>query len=180
MKQIKRMAVLLITAAFLILTPVSALAARQEYVPTKAVFYDLDAGNWVERYEETFSYTKNARLKAYTNKSLPSGSASQTKYTWRGNFLKKEENPYYTTTYIYKNKKLKSSTKVEQFSDAVTTTSVSWKKRKGTVTSSAGDTGTITVNKRNQMINYTWVDSDGKKYTRTVKFRTWFFLWLQI
>ena len=170
MKQIKRMAVLLITAAFLILTPVSALAARQEYVPTKAVFYDLDAGNWVERYEETFSYTKNARLKAYTNKSLPSGSASQTKYTWRGNFLKKEENPYYTTTYIYKNKKLKSSTKVEQFSDAVTTTSVSWKKRKGTVTSSAGDTGTITVNKRNQMINYTWVDSDGKKYTRTVKY----------
>ena len=68
MKQIKRMAVLLIAAAFLLLTPVSALAARKEYVPTKAILYELKDGNWVESDEETYSYTKNARLKAYTNK----------------------------------------------------------------------------------------------------------------
>jgi hypothetical protein len=63
MKQIKRMAVLLITAAFLLLTPMSALAARQEYAPTKAVFYELEDGNWIECREETYSYTKNGRPK---------------------------------------------------------------------------------------------------------------------
>ena len=152
MKQIKRMAVLLITAAFLLLTPMSALAARQEYAPTKAVFYELKDGNWVASYEETYSYTKNARLKAYTYKSLTSSHTATTTYTWKGNFLKKQDDSYYTTTYSYKKKKLKSSSEVNKSSGKTTTTSVGWKKRKGTVTGSDGATGSITVNKRNQMI----------------------------
>lgn len=88
MKQIKRMAVLLVTAAFLLLTPVSALAAKQEYVPTKAVFYYLDEGKWVKNYEETYSYTKNGRIKAYTIK-YGDDDTSKTTYTWKGNYLKK-------------------------------------------------------------------------------------------
>ncbi len=170
MRQIKRMAVLLIAAALLILTPMSALAARQEYVPTKVVFYELKDGNWVACYEETYSYTKNARLKAYTYKSLTSSYTATTTYTWKGNFLKKAEYPTYTSTYSYKNKKLTSSTSMHNPSKEVTTQSVSWKKRKGVFTNSNGTTGNITVNKRNQMINFTLVYSNGKKFTTTLKY----------
>ena len=169
MKQIKRMAVLLTAAAFLLLTPVSALAARQEYVPTKAVFLELEDGKWVPSYEETYTYTKNGRIKSYTYKSLTSSFTDKITYTWKGNYLKKLENPSHTTTYSYKKKKLKSSANVSKAS-GTTTSSVSWKKRKGTLTSTDCYTGTITVNKRNQMINYTRIDSGGKKYTRKVKY----------
>ena len=102
MKQIKRMTVLLITAAFLLLTPVSALAAKKEYVPTKAIVYELKDGNWVESDEETYSYTKNARLKVFTTRSLTSSYTYKAAYTWKGNFLKKEDGSYYITTYSYK------------------------------------------------------------------------------
>ncbi len=168
MKQIKRMAVLLIAAAFLLLTPLSALAARQEYVPTKATLYELKDGNWVAIFEETYSYTKNARLKGYTSTSLNGGYTINAAYTWKGNFLKKEQNTYSITTYNYKKKKLKSE--VSKSSGTTTTYSVSWKKRKGTLTSSDGDTTTITVNKRNQRIKSTRIDSSGKKYTTTFKY----------
>ena len=170
MKQIKRMAVLLIAAAFLLLTPVSALAAKQEYVPTKAISYELKDGNWVAICEETYSYTKNARLKAYTYKSLTSSHSYKISFTWKGDFLKKQDSLSYTTTYNYKKKKLKSSAEVRKSSGSTTTTSVSWKKRKGTFTSSDGYTGTITVNKRNQVINTTRVHSSGDKYTSAFKY----------
>ena len=170
MKQIKRMAVLLITAAFLLLTPMSALAARQEYAPTKAVFYELKDGNWVASYEETYSYTKNARLKAYTYKSLTSSHSYKISFTWKGDFLKKQDSPSYTTTYNYKKKKLKSSAEVIKSSGKTTTTSASWKKRNGTLTGSDGYTGSITVNERNQVINSTRADSDGHKNITTIKY----------
>ena len=170
MKQIKRMTVLLITAALLLLTPVSALAAKKEYVPTKAIVYELKDGNWVESDEETYSYTKNARLKVFTTRSLTSSYTYKAAYTWKGNFLKKEDGSYYITTYSYKKKKLKSSSEVSKAFGSPTTISVSWKKRKGTFTSSNGDTGSITVNKRNQMTNYTRVNSYGNKYTTTLKY----------
>ena len=170
MKQIKRMAVLLIAAAFLLLTPVSALAAKQEYVPTKAISYELKDGNWVAICEETYSYTKNARLKAYTYKSLTSSHSYKISFTWKGDFLKKQDSLSYTTTYNYKKKKLKSSAEVRKSSGSTTTTSVSWKKRKGTFTSSNGDTGSITVNKKNQKIKEERVDSYGRKSTTTFKY----------
>ena len=88
----------------------------------------------------------------------------------KGNFLKIEDGQFYITTYSYKKKKLKSSSDVSKSFGTTTTTSVSWKKRKGTLTSSNGDTGSITVNKRNQMTNFTRVDSYGNKYTSAFKY----------
>ena len=169
MKQIKRMAVLLIAASFLLLTPVSALAAKQEYVPTKAVYYELDEGNWVKTFEETYSCTKNGRIKSYTYKSLL-GNTGKTTYTWKGNYLKKAEDDYSIDTYSYKKKKLKSSTEVEKLSGKATTISVSWKKKKGTFTSGSGNTGTMNVNKRNQMIQSTTIDGYGRQYTTALKY----------
>lgn len=67
-------------------------------------------------------------------------------------------------------KKLKSSAEVTKFSGKTTTTSASWKKRKGTLTGSDGYIGSITVNKRNQVINSTRVDSDGHKNITTIKY----------
>ena len=170
MKQIKRMAVLLVTAAFLLLTPVSALAAKQEYVPTKVVLHRYKEGNWVAIYENNYSYTKNGRIKSLTERSLEYGDTYKTTYTWKGNYLKKEEGTNYIDTYSYKKKKLKSSTEVRKLFGKATTTSVSWKKRKGTFTSSAGDTGTITVNKKNQKLKEERIYSDGDKYTTTLKY----------
>ena len=170
MKQIKRMAVLLVTAAFLLLTPVSALAAKQEYVPTKVVLHRYKEGNWVAIYENNYSYTKNGRIKSLTERSLEYGDTYKTTYTWKGNYLKKAEDDYSIDTYSYKKKKLKSSTEVRKLFGKATTTSVSWKKRKGTFTSSAGDTGTITVNKKNQKLKEERIYSDGDKYTTTLKY----------
>ena len=170
MKQIKRMTVLLITAAFLLLTPVSALAAKQEYVPTKAVYYELDEGNWVKIYEETYICTKNGRIKSYTYKSLMHDSTGKIVYTWKGNYLKKEDGPFAAISYSYNKKKLKSVTQVAKLSGKTETTSISWKKRKGTYTNSSGSIVSITVNKKNQKIKEERVDSYGRKSTTTFKY----------
>ena len=170
MRHMKRMTVLLITAAFLILMPANALAAAKEYVPTEATYYELKGGKWEEISKETFSYTKNGRIKLHTSEIIQSGFSVRTAYTWKGNFLKKQESQYNATTYSYKKKKLNYLTEVKKSSGKTTISSISWKKRKGTFTSSNGTTGSYTVNKRNQVINYTLVDSYGAKYTTSLKY----------
>lgn len=82
----------------------------------------------------------------------------------------KVEDAFYIDTFSYKKKKLKSSTKVRKSSGKATTTSVSWKKRKGTFTTTSGNTGTVTVNKRNQMIKSTTIDGYGRQYTTALKY----------
>ena len=168
MKQIKRMTALLITAVLLILTPVSALAASQEYVPTKAEFYELIGGTWVLQSEETYSYTKNGRIKSVTYKQTSGGSAYTYRYTWKGNYLKKQDDDYSSTTYNYKHKKLKSLVHYYKSSNKTSTFTVSWKKRNGTVYAENGAGGSIVVNKRNQMTKLTSNTSSG---TRTESFK---------
>ena len=81
MRHMKRMTVLLITAAFLILMPANALAAAREYVPTEATYYELKGGKWEEISKQTFSYTKNGRIKSHTSEIIQSGFSVRTAYT---------------------------------------------------------------------------------------------------
>ena len=175
MKQIKRLTALLIVAAVLILMPMNAMAAaKKEYVPTKAIVYRLSSGSWQVLGEENYSYTKNGRIKSYTFKSSTSPHTSTEKYAWKGNYLKAEDADHYVITYSYKNKRLKSSARTDKSSNSTKTISISWKKRKGTISSNTGvpgSIGSITVNKKNQMIKMTQtINSHGDVSTTTLKY----------
>ena len=172
MTQIKRMAFLLIAAAFLLLTPLSALAARQQYVPTEAVYEYYNAGTWKEVSRESYKYTKNGRITSYTKQNVSDSSVYKLTYKWKGNYLKREESPYTIYTYSYKKKKLKSTTEVDKSTNYKTTVPVSWKKRNGTV--GVGQiAGIITVNKRNRIIkqtHYSYFDEFRAESTKTIKY----------
>ena len=172
MKQIKKLTALLMAAALLVLTPVNAMAAaKKEYVPTKAVYLQYMSEKWEPVYEEIFSYTKNGRLRAYTHNSLISPDSATYKMTWKGSYLIREESPYSISTYKYSHKKLKSYIDVSKSINNTSAMSVTWKKRKGTITTSSGRPGSITVNKKNQMTRMTQVVDDyGAVSVTTLKY----------
>ena len=121
MKKTKRFIALLLTAALLAMTPLTALAASG-YVPIKGEYYYKDGKKWVKSEDFSYSYKSNGKItQAYYKYD---GGSSKTKYKWSGNHVVKVSSSDGYTTYKYKKNKLVSI--AENYGEKYTI-KISWK-----------------------------------------------------
>ena len=170
MKKIRKFATLLLTAAMLAATSLTALALPSGgYVPTKGTYsyYDSSAKKWVKSETITLSYKSDGRLTKRTYK-YDEDYVLTTKYTWSGNRIKKitESEGGGYTSYKYKGNKLVSYTR--NYGEKHTY-KFKWKKNKGTLKLD-GYTETIQFNSKGQLVKETIKYTDGGTYTYTCKY----------
>ena len=168
MKGIRKLATLLLTAAVLAATSLTALALPSGgYVPTKGTYsyYDSSAKKWVKSNTYTWSYKSDGRLTKITHKDSDN-SSSTTKYTWSGDHIKKIKSDSYTYSYKYKGKKLISAT--YDYGEK-TIYKYKWKKNKGTLKTDEYTT-TIQINSKGQLTKSKTKYSNGDVYTVTYKY----------
>ena len=167
MKGIRKLATLVLTAAMLAATSLTAFALPSGgYVPTKGTYsyYDSSAKKWVKQETYTWSYKSDGRLTKRTNKY--DDGTSTIKYTWSGDRVKKIKDSSGYTSYKYKGKKL---TSVTESYGSKHTYKYKWKKNKGTVKMD-GYSNTIQINSKGQLTKSVSKYSDGDTYTTTYKY----------
>ena len=166
MKQTKRLIALLLTAALLAMTPLTALALGPAgYVPTKTVTYDKVDGKWVQLSETTSSYKSDGRVTKKITK-YTDGTTYTTKYTWGGDRVKKVVYPSGTYSYKFKGKKLVSFT---VNTDSKKTYKLKWKGKNGTYKSGTS-TETYTIDGKGRFVKEKLVLADGTTYISSYKY----------
>ena len=163
MKKTKKTAAALLTIAMFALTPLTAMAASG-YVPTKAISYYKENGEWVKSHESfSWSYKKNGQLEKFTYKY--DDYCYTESYSWKGNHITKNSTNEggLLAKYKYKGKKC-----VSQSSEGSKKSTYKWKKNKATY--KIGDTRyTLTINSKGKRTRLVAKGPDGT-VTTTYKY----------
>lgn len=168
MKRAKKLIGLLLSAAVLALTPLTALALPAGgYVPTSATRYTLNksTNKWEKLTTITYNYTNSGKLTKRTVK-WDGGSCSHT-YTWNGNYITKHKfktlntSYYVSEEYTFKNDKLLTFKTKEYGHNDGKYPNIKWKGKTGTMTWKDGHKTKYTVNKKGQLIK----ETDGAETT---------------
>ena len=163
MKKTKRFIALLLTAALLAMTPLTALAASG-YVPTKGEYYYKEGKKWVK--SEVFSYKYKGDGKITEAVYKYDDGTSKTKYKWKGNKIAKITYSDGYTSYKYKKNKL---VEVTYDYGGKSTNKISWKKNTGTYKTDYTTT-TIKVNGKGQVTSVKYVYSDKTSSSESYKY----------
>ena len=172
MRQMKRLAALLLAAAIIAATPLAALALPAGgYVPVKATQYSWNekTSTWVQTSERTMSYKSDGRKTGNSSVSS-SGTNTWTKFKWKGNYVTKtiySDGDY--MMFKYKSSKRKSITDFDASTGKNEVRTYKWKKNTGTMVTD-DYTAKLTVNGKGQVVKHQYKYKNGDVTTTTYKY----------
>ena len=159
--------------------PMTAMAKSKTYVPTEGTVTREEADGSKETHSVKYVYRKDGKIASRTY-IYPSFSDTYN-YSWSKNFVTsiynvESDGDVYTWSYKYKKKLLSSFDFSSPYNKSHE--DYTWKKKTGTYTSTetsggatiAGNSGTVKVNGKKQMVSGTETSPKGKTVTTACKY----------